>query len=123
MILLVDDEQPILETVGSILTQGGYRVITARNGVQASEIFGAKCDEIGLVITDQDMPELDGLGLLRFVQKLKPGFKVLVMSGLSGGNPLVPDEELAAPFLSKPFTSLELLKEIDRLLHGKSATI
>jgi len=63
------------------------------------------------------------LGLLRFVQKLKPGFKVLVMSGLSGGNPLVPDEELAAPFLSKPFTSLELLKEIDRLLHGKSATI
>ena len=123
LILLVDDEQPILETVGSILTQGGYRVITARNGVQASEIFGAKCDEIGLVITDQDMPELDGLGLLRFVQKLKPGFKVLVMSGLSGGNPLVPDEELAAPFLSKPFTSQELLKEIYRLLHGKSATI
>jgi len=45
------------------------------------------------------------------------------MSGLSGGNPLVPDEELAAPFLSKPFTSQELLKEIYRLLHGKSATI
>ena len=68
LILLVDDEVPILETVSSILKRGGYQVLTASNGLRAKGIFESRHREIALVITDLDMPELDGAGLVRVIR-------------------------------------------------------
>jgi len=122
-ILLVDDEREILETATSILIQGGYRVVSAANGAEACAIFESRCSEIALVVTDQDMPELDGTGLIRFIRKSRPDFKVLVTSGLTGSSGTSSSDDMAAPFLSKPFTSFELLNEIHRLLSSKSAPL
>jgi CheY-like chemotaxis protein len=105
------------------LIQGGYRVVSAANGAEACAIFESRCSEIALVVTDQDMPELDGTGLIRFIRKSRPDFKVLVTSGLTGSSGTSSSDDMAAPFLSKPFTSFELLNEIHRLLSSKSAPL
>lgn len=122
LVLLVDDEPPIVETATTILTQGGYTVISAANGAQACAIFKSRSTEIALVITDQDMPELDGQGLIRFIRETKPEMKVLATSGLASDNQLAASDHVSVPFLSKPYTSIELLSEVHRLLHEKAAS-
>ena len=58
-ILLVDDEPDILEIIGYNLSAAGYRVITAKNGVEA--VKKAKKEKPQLIILDVMMPEMDGI--------------------------------------------------------------
>ncbi len=121
LILLVDDERDIVDTATTILTHGGYNVVSATNGAEACAIFESRRNEIAVVFTDQDMPELDGHSVVRFIRRLSPGFRILMTSGLSSESHASPAGHVAAPFLSKPYTSIELLNQIHRLLHGREA--
>jgi PAS domain S-box-containing protein len=120
LILVVDDERHILEMTHTILTRNGYRVILAADGAEAAMVFGQRASEIRLVITDLQMPNLDGATLGRALRQINPSTKVLAMSGMSplpGSRVKFKPEEFADAFLHKPFKPETLLAKVHQLLN------
>ncbi len=125
LILMVDDERNIREMTATMLTRNGYRVILAADGAEAVMVFAERGAEIRLVITDLHMPNLDGAMLSRALRRIKPGMKVLVVSGMSsalGQRPGFKLEEFADGFLQKPFKPAMLLAKVHELLRPPGAS-
>jgi signal transduction histidine kinase len=78
-ILLVDDEEGIRKVLGILLSDMGYQVRTAENGVEALRIF--KDERPPIVLTDIKMPEMDGIELLRRLKKISPDTEVIMVTG------------------------------------------
>jgi len=119
LLLLVDDEVTNRDVTHATLARYGYRVLAAGSGTEAVSLFIPRSDEIRLLITDLHMPNLDGASLARILQRIKPGLKVLAISGLSsdsaGGETEKP-EQFAHDYLPKPFRPESLLLKVHRLL-------
>jgi two-component system, cell cycle sensor histidine kinase and response regulator CckA len=117
LILLVDDEVLILETVAAILKSHGYRVLTASNGKEALEVWKEHRAEIKAVVLDMMMPILDGPSTLSALQELDPRINIIATSGLRPTGWLV--DELAAgqvQFLAKPYSDEQILTTLARVL-------
>src|SRR5579885_1979162 len=80
-ILVVDDEETIRYIVPLILERRGYRVLIARDGMQALRICSEFPGHIDLLLTDLMMPRMNGWDVARFVKRDRPATKVLYMSG------------------------------------------
>ena len=78
-ILLVDDEEGIRKVLSIALSDMGYQVLTAENGVEALRIFEDLRPAI--VLTDIKMPEMDGIELLRRLKKVNPDTEVILITG------------------------------------------
>ncbi|MGD9057887.1 MAG: hybrid sensor histidine kinase/response regulator [Desulfobacterales bacterium] len=78
-ILLVDDEEGIRKVLSIALSDLGYQVYTAENGVEALRIFEDKRPPI--VLTDIKMPEMDGIELLRRLKELSPDTEIIMITG------------------------------------------
>jgi CheY-like chemotaxis protein len=116
-ILLVDDEESIREIGARILTQYGYRAITAVNGKEALEIYQMEKDGIALVLLDLIMPVMDGKKCLEEILKVKHNAKVIVASGYSEGGPA--SEAMAGGskgFVQKPYDMRQLMTAIREVL-------
>lgn len=114
LILVIDDEIPILETVALTLKTYGYEVATAENGAQATAIYAQKQNEIDLVITDMMMPVMDGKATIKALNTLNPEVKIIAVSGLK--NKTLDEEIKIKSFLSKPYKTDLLLKTINEVL-------
>ena len=77
-ILVVDDDLHSRDAVASILAEEGYDAQVAADGEEASRLLSSWCPD--LIVTDLDMPRLDGRGLLRRVRELRPGTPVIFLS-------------------------------------------
>ncbi len=77
-ILIVDDEQSMLITLGDILETLGYEIITADNGYKAIEIV--KNDTIDVVLMDFKMPGLNGVETLKEICKINPSIKTIFIT-------------------------------------------
>ncbi|MEK7263675.1 MAG: response regulator, partial [Bacteroidota bacterium] len=117
LILLVDDETTICEITKLTLETNGYTVITANNGAEAIGIFAGKKTEIQLVLTDMNMPVMDGVALIHAVRTIRNDIKIIAASGLADRKKIdhVKDLNIQA-FLPKPFTSETLLEKISEVL-------
>jgi two-component system cell cycle sensor histidine kinase/response regulator CckA len=115
-ILLVEDEEEVRKLMADVLVEGGYRVIATGSGVHALEIAEAGSDSIDLLITDVVMPAMNGIVLAERLGKLRPGTKVLYITGytpeaISGLGGL--RREL---MMEKPFTPDELRARVREVL-------
>ena len=112
LILVVEDEVGVKDLVKVLLTRHGYRVLVAGNGLEAIALFTARAGEFSLIVTDVNMPELDGISLAMSIRRLNPAIRILFMSG--GGGRFLPTNKTLPPgrVLSKPFTSEELLIQV-----------
>ncbi len=122
-ILVVDDEEPLLRIVNTVLSKDGFRVRTASDGAQALEIFREAPDDVAAVILDLSMPGLSGERVLAEIHKLRPGAPVILTSGYSeqeatGG---IRAGELAG-FIKKPYRLDTLARKIRAVL-GHSAPV
>ena len=116
-ILLVDDENIVIDMWGDFLSEKGYRIITARDGKEALEIFRDKKSEIDLVILDYVMPKMGGRETLIKMREMDHDLKVLVTSGYSeNGQAKKIVTENANGFIQKPAPLEELLKKIVEIL-------
>jgi PAS domain S-box-containing protein len=116
-ILVVDDEAALLEVTRRILTRNGYTVVTASSGAQAIEIAASHVGPIDLVLTDVIMPTMQGPTVANEVRKLRPGVRVLFMSGHA--QPVLEAEAvLGTEFLlvEKPFDQATLLENVRKVL-------
>ncbi len=116
-VLLVEDEAPVRRLLRRVLTQQGYRVFEARDGVEALEVWGARTGEIDLLVTDVVMPRMGGVALARRLRAEQPGLPVLFVSGhpeerTAGRTP----EIVTGHFLQKPCSSRDLLAKMREIL-------
>jgi PAS domain S-box-containing protein len=117
LVLVVDDEESIRHVANATLTRFGYRVLTAANGNEAMQLYAPRAAEIALVVTDLSMPEMGGSELALALSKLKPGVRILFMSGASVDS----DEELPpeARILMKPFNVDSLITGVSEMIAGR----
>jgi two-component system cell cycle sensor histidine kinase/response regulator CckA len=122
LILLVDDEAPILEVTRPLLESFNFRVFTAGDGVQALEVYKEHRAEIKAVVTDMMMPRMNGVQTIQELRKIDPGLKVIGVSGLGSETSLTKAGKNAAnAFLRKPYTTEELLVALERLINEAAA--
>jgi two-component system, cell cycle sensor histidine kinase and response regulator CckA len=109
-ILLIEDEMVVLESVRRTLQRRGYRVIDARNGVEAMRAYELHGDEIQLVLSDAIMPGTGGPELLAQIHARNPGLPLVLMSGYTKDT-MDTDRlrEIGCWFIEKPFTHERLL--------------
>ena len=120
LILVVDDDAMIREITKAVLNDQGYRVIEGEDGIEGIVNYNAHASEVALIITDVDMPNMNGAVLMETLRKLNPSVKVIGMSGLAGArvesDALKQVRENANAFLSKPFSAQTLLKTVHQVL-------
>jgi len=117
-ILLVDDEGPVRQMLYEFLAAVGYRVLEAKDGVEALRVGRGHTERIDLLLTDMVMPGMDGLELAMRHIKLHPESKILVISGypgMPGDASFTSDSRYA--FLPKPFAVKSLAEQVRALLN------
>jgi len=118
IILLVDDEAPILEITKQTLEANGYGTLIARDGTEALVLYIRHKESIGAVITDVVMPNLDGAGVIRALHSIDPKVKIIAMSGLSIDELIEkPIRPMVHSYLQKPYSAQKLLSSLLRALH------
>jgi CheY-like chemotaxis protein len=118
-VLLVEDDPDVLAINSSILECVGYNVVTADNGKEAVTLFEHYGDEISLVVLDVIMPGMNGKDVHEALICLKPGVKVLFVSGytadvLSGKGVLAEETN----FMSKPLDPNVFLSKVRELIEA-----
>jgi two-component system cell cycle sensor histidine kinase/response regulator CckA len=103
-VLLVEDEEMVRRVFQSALTSLGFKIITAKDGIEAVELFRRHQDEVRGVLCDLTMPRMDGWQTLAALRKLAPGLPVILTSGYDEAEVMAGDHaERPQAFLSKPF--------------------
>jgi CheY-like chemotaxis protein len=111
-ILVVDDESLLLTMAETILTDFGYKVLTASSGQKALQVLAQPATQIDLIVTDLVMP---GMGGREMIEKIRQ--QGLVMPVLCTSGYILPeDKQNGAGYLQKPFTSRELLAKVKSTL-------
>jgi PAS domain S-box-containing protein len=116
-IALVEDEERVRELAGRILRDRGYNVITAEDGVSAMEMLARYPQRIDLLLTDVMMPRMNGRDLADRVATMRPGIRILFMSGYSAE--AVQSQGVLArgsTFIEKPFSPDGLARHVRDIL-------
>ncbi|HWQ54604.1 MAG TPA: ATP-binding protein, partial [Bryobacteraceae bacterium] len=116
VILLVEDEDTVRTLTRKVLEASGYVVREARNGREGLELCKTFEGKIDLLLSDVVMPELGGRELAEFAVKLRPGLKVMFMSGHTQDVVLKEGIKKGAAFLQKPFMPADLAQKVRETL-------
>ena len=116
-VLLVDDEELILQTIGAALQSMGLEVTTAADGLEAVTLFKEALPRPDLVLMDLTMPRMDGREAFQAIHDLDPGVPVVLSSGFSEQDSLrTLSGHGPAAFMQKPYRIKELRELLQRLL-------
>jgi signal transduction histidine kinase len=115
-VLVVDDESLLLTMAETILTEYGYKVLTANSGQKALAILSRDDLTADLVVTDLVMPGMGGRELVERIRQLAPAMRILCTSGYV----MPADKQTGKAYLQKPFTSAELLAKVKQVLASKT---
>ncbi len=116
-ILIVEDESEVRQLEASILASVGYEVLQARNGPEALRILEACGGGVRLLLSDVQMPEMDGVQLFRRVRAVLPRLRTLFISGYADDSTV--QDALAEPgvgYLQKPVTPDRLVRRVRDML-------
>ncbi|MCP5047670.1 MAG: response regulator [bacterium] len=109
VVLVIDDEESLRESIRRFLERHDYEVVEAGNGRTGLDRFAV--EEPDLVLVDLRMPEVDGLEVLEKINHTSPGTPVIVMSGMGLVADVVRALHLGAvDYLLKPFVDLKVLQ-------------
>ena len=117
LVLIVDDDASVRETVAEMVGSLGFSVIAAESGHQALELLAAE-PRIDLVITDFAMPELNGAEVARRVRQARPGLPVIFVTGFADIESLRGEEWV----LQKPFRRDGLAAKLRLAIPGQAGT-
>ncbi len=116
-VLIVDDSSSVRTVVGIALRGAGYDVIEAHDGAQALQQLNGR--KVHLIISDVNMPAMDGLTLLREVKK-HPQYKFtpVMMLTTEGGEEkkAIGRNEGARAWMTKPFRPEQMLLAVQKLV-------
>jgi signal transduction histidine kinase/CheY-like chemotaxis protein len=119
VVLVVDDEKPVLKVCEKLVKLCGFTVITACDGSEAVTVFREHQEEITLVLMDLTMPKMDGITAMNEIIAIKPDTRVILSSGFNEselGEHFTTPHHAYAGFIRKPYSMSELEAEIRRVL-------
>ncbi len=116
-VLVVDDDEGVRVVTRMMMEQAGYRVLTARDGQEAVDIFQVHGDAITVVLLDLKIPKLDSREVFEIVHRVRPDIPVVLSSGYpeAEARRRFGTSEFAA-YVPKPYTQRLLLKQIQQVL-------
>lgn len=113
-VLIVDDEENARLGLSKLLSCEGYRVSAVANGFEALRYL--QMNEVDLVITDMNMPEMNGLVFMREMSNLYPQLKVIMLTAYGGVDSYLNAMNLGAfEYLNKPVKLSALTAVINRI--------
>jgi len=110
-VLVIDDNRDVLYAVGAMFKKLKFKVELSTNGFQA--LRALKKEKFDLLITDFDLPVMNGLNLINEAKKLYPKVDVVLMSGDSKKFDYAENKKNINYFLSKPFGVSEIIKIVE----------
>jgi PAS domain S-box-containing protein len=119
-LLVVEDEEMLMMSLQMMLAEKGYKVIPAKDGLEAVNIYKKRKNEISLVMTDLGLPKLSGMEECAQIKKYNPNARMILATGFL--DPEMKSEFLKAGiqhFLYKPYDLKKVLKEIREVLDEK----
>jgi CheY-like chemotaxis protein len=119
LVLLVDDETAIRSILAETLETCGYRVVIANGGPQAVALCAREPGKFRLLITDMDMPIMDGAATIMAIRTVDPQIKVIATSGT---RPQLATTQIcgAQGFLLKPYSADEVLHLVHAVINGEA---
>ena len=117
-ILVVEDEEIVLNFMRTLLEKFGYEVFTVSDGLQGLAFIETRGNEIDLIISDVEMPVMNGVEMLKRIRVIRPDMPVIVTSGYSD----IHGEVLkngADAFLRKPARIQEIIKTITEVMESR----
>jgi CheY-like chemotaxis protein len=122
LVLVAEDEPDIRTVTRMALRASGYDVITAENGRVAVELFASRAREIGIVLLDVEMPEMNGEESFRVIRALRADVPIIIMTGYGDISAQARFQNLKpAGVLAKPFTRAQLLGMLNQALRDAGA--
>ena len=119
-VLLAEDDRSVRRLVVSELTRRGFTVLEADDGAAALEVFHREKDRVDVLVTDVVMPRMNGADLAKAVGRIRPGLKILFISGHPERAGAGLDPTGVTNLLMKPFTADTLARRIKELITGRS---
>src|SRR5271169_3834740 len=121
-VLIVDDEEAFRYMLSALLTNSGFAVETAGDGVAAINAVQNKLYDV--VLCDVKMPKVDGVEVLRFIKANFPAIEVVMLTGMSDVKIAVECMRLGSyDYITKPTSADELLGTIQRALERRQLLI
>lgn len=116
-ILLVEDDPLMREIITDMLEVMGYEVRFAENGKSGLQIYSATPDQFKLVVSDVDMPIMDGITMMSNILKINSEQKAIVISGVPDNERLYSNVNSGrSSFLAKPFSFSDMESAITQIL-------
>jgi len=116
-VLLVDDQEAVLQATTRILEAEGFEVAAALSGADALDILRERGTDVGFVLLDVVMPEMDGVETFRELRQLRPDLPIVLASGLSEQEVL---ERMGGVrptgYLKKPYRHAEVVRYLGLLM-------
>jgi CheY-like chemotaxis protein len=118
MILLVEDEEMLLDLLQALLEESGYRVLTAKDGMEAVDIYKSHAEEISIVLSDMGLPKLGGWEAFRRMREVNPNVRCILASGYFDPDLRIEMiKEGAIDFIQKPYVPKVILAHINEAIH------
>jgi CheY-like chemotaxis protein len=123
-ILLVEDDASVRILLRDALRKLGYRVIEAKQGLDACLLASQELDRLDLLLTDMVMPGMGGRELAQHLMAIKPDLRILFMSGFTDDVGILAGHERGTSgFLQKPFTPELLARTVRKILDAPANTL
>lgn len=116
LVLLVEDDDILAEIVVHILSRIVPRVIRAKDGTEAAQLFAENESEISLIMLDCCLPDIDGVALCRVLRRIAPDLPVILTSGWDHPDAKSLTQQGPTVFLAKPFLPSQIEQHVKALL-------
>lgn len=116
-IIVIEDDTVLRDIMTDILTECGFKVLSATDGKKGIKLLKDYNTEIKLIIVDMIMPNKSGLDVIKYTKKEFPNVRIILTSGFHNDNRIIQAKEYGInSFLAKPFTIHNLISEINKIL-------
>ena len=116
-VLVVDDEDDLRILLSDMLMGAGYEVVSASDGKEAISLLG-KDLKIDMALLDIQMPNVNGIEVLKFISEKHPGVPVIMLTGFADLKYAMEARQFGArDFINKPYRVEDILFTMKRVLH------
>jgi len=119
IVLLAEDDRAVRRLVVTELTRRGFTVLEAEDGAGALELFNKEKNRVDILVTDVVMPRMNGADLAKAAERIRPGLKILFISGHPERAGAGLDPTGVTNLLMKPFTADTLAARIKEMITGR----
>ena len=119
-ILVADDNEEVLAMIDLLLNMLGYRVLQARNGLEAVDIYRSHSEEISMVILDVVMPSMGGIDASKQIRQMNPDARILFLTGYNPDDNAGEGQLRAETVVMKPFKVTAFSQKISEIM-GREA--